>query len=68
MTGMTCSPLISVIVPAHNAAKRIPETMAAIAAQNYEPLEIILVDDASGDGTVDAAISKLRGGRYKYEI
>jgi glycosyltransferase involved in cell wall biosynthesis len=59
---------ISVIVPAYNAAKRISETVAAITAQNFGPLEIIVVDDGSDDGTADTALSGLRGGNRKYRI
>ncbi|MCI0492232.1 MAG: glycosyltransferase family 2 protein [Planctomycetes bacterium] len=44
-------PLISVVVPAFNAASFLPEAVASIRAQRHEPLEIILVDDGSTDPT-----------------
>jgi glycosyltransferase involved in cell wall biosynthesis len=42
---------ISVIVPTYNRAQYIAEAIAAINAQTYPVLEIIIVDDGSTDGT-----------------
>lgn len=39
----------SVVVPCHNAATSIGQTLQSIAAQTFSPLEIIVVDDASTD-------------------
>ena len=39
----------SVVVPCHNAAATIAETLGSIAAQTYSPHEIIVVDDGSTD-------------------
>jgi glycosyltransferase involved in cell wall biosynthesis len=48
--------MISVIVPARDAAATIGRTLAALAAQDVDtPYEVILVDDGSRDGTVDVA-------------
>jgi len=44
-------PAISVIIPAYNAAEFLPETIESALAQNYQPLEIIVVDDGSTDST-----------------
>lgn len=45
-------PLVSVIIPAFNAAAYVLETLQTVADQAYGPLEIILVDDGSTDATV----------------
>jgi len=41
--------LVSVIVPIYNVEKYIRKTVESIISQNYENLEIILVDDGSPD-------------------
>ncbi|MDR1651656.1 MAG: glycosyltransferase, partial [Synergistaceae bacterium] len=48
-------PLISVVVPAYNSAGKIAVTLGSLIAQDYENLEIIAVNDASGDDTADVA-------------
>jgi glycosyltransferase involved in cell wall biosynthesis len=48
-------PLISVIIPAYNAQRWIGETLESIAGQQYENLEVVVVDDGSADATAAAA-------------
>ena len=48
-------PLISVIVPAYNAERYIEEAIQSIYNQAYKPLEVIVVDDGSTDGTCNIA-------------
>ena len=42
---------ISIIIPAYNIERELPATLDNVLAQPYEKLEIIVVDDGSGDGT-----------------
>ena len=42
-------PLISVVVPVYNVEKWLNRCVASIVAQSYGNLQIILVDDGSGD-------------------
>ena len=44
-------PLISVIVPARNEAANIETCLYSILVTLYEPIEVIVVDDRSSDGT-----------------
>ena len=48
-------PLTSVIMPVHNEAKFIAESLDSILAQDYpaECMEILVVDGASEDETMD---------------
>ena len=44
-------PLISGIVPVFNGEQYLAEALDSILTQTYRPLEIIVADDGSTDGT-----------------
>ena len=46
---------VSIIIPAYNEQNVIADCLASLSLQNYKYMEIILVDDGSGDKTVDIA-------------
>lgn len=46
---------VSVVIPAHNAAKTIATTLASLAGEAEVIGEVLLVDDASTDNTADVA-------------
>lgn len=48
---MNDPPLVSVIVPAYNAARYVAEAIDSIVAQEVAEMEIIVVDDGSTDAT-----------------
>ena len=56
------APLVSVIVPVFNGERFLAEALDSIFGQGYEPLEVIVVDDGSTDGS--AAIAQAREVRY----
>lgn len=45
--------LISVIIPAYNAADSIDRTLRSVRAQSWREMEIIVVDDGSSDATAE---------------
>lgn len=50
-------PLVSVVVPVHNAARYLRESLDSIVAQSYPNLEVLVADDASSDGSAEIAES-----------
>ncbi len=55
--------LISVIIPVYNGEKFLAEALESVFVQDYSPLEIIVVDDGSTDGT--AALLSTYGERIR---
>ncbi len=51
---------ISVIVPAFAAEATLPAALASLADQTHADLEVLVVDDASPDGTADVAADAAR--------
>jgi glycosyltransferase involved in cell wall biosynthesis len=47
------APLVSVVVPACNAKQWIRDAIDSALGQSYAPLQVIVVDDGSTDGTGD---------------
>ncbi len=48
-------PLVSVVVPARDEERGVRAAIASLAAQEYGPLEVIVVDDESSDATAAEA-------------
>lgn len=45
--------LVSVITPVYNAERFIGEQIESVLAQTYSPIELVLVDDCSKDGSAE---------------
>ena len=52
---MTADKLVSVIIPVYNAEKHLAATLTSIINQDYDNLEIVIVNDASTDSSRDIA-------------
>jgi glycosyltransferase involved in cell wall biosynthesis len=46
-------PLLSIVVPSYNQGRYLRQTLASILSQSHRPLEVIVVDGASKDETLD---------------
>ena len=53
MSDESSNVIVSVIIPVHNAAEYIAETLTTVLAQSLKEIEIILVNDSSTDNTLD---------------
>lgn len=49
------SPLVSVCIPTYNSEATLAQTLASVVGQSYPQLEILVVDNASTDNTVEVA-------------
>ena len=56
---------ISVIIPAYNAGKYLGEALDSVLAQTYQNIEVLVVDDASTDGT-EELFREISDPRVKY--
>ena len=61
---MTAPRLISVMIGAYNAEPYLAEAIESVFAQTHQPLELIVVDDGSTDGT--AVVAQAYGDRLSF--
>ncbi|RZJ11107.1 MAG: glycosyltransferase, partial [Rubrivivax sp.] len=61
----TVSP-VTVLIPAHNAEGTLAETLDSLVAQTFQQFSVLVVDDASNDGT--AAVAARYADRLKIEV
>jgi glycosyltransferase involved in cell wall biosynthesis len=47
------NPLVSIVVCCHNRKSYLEQTMQSVFAQQYRPVEIVVLDDGSTDGTAE---------------
>jgi glycosyltransferase involved in cell wall biosynthesis len=50
---MEQSPRVSILIPCYNSERYVSEAIESALAQEYEPKDVIVVDDGSTDGSVD---------------
>ena len=61
--------LISVVIPCYNRRDKLPACLLSVLGQSYPHIEVIVVDDASTDGTEElfTALSDPRVKYFRYE-
>lgn len=62
---MTQQPLISILMPAYNAAKYIEDAIKSVITQGYKNWELIIIDDGSTDETA-ALVKAYSDDRVRY--
>jgi glycosyltransferase involved in cell wall biosynthesis len=60
------APLISCVIPCFNGERYLDECIGSILAQTHRPLEVIVVDDGSTDGSADV-VRRYPGIRYHHQ-
>lgn len=50
-------PAVTVLIPAHNAAATLAQTLDSLVVQTYRDFEVLIVNDASADNTTEIALS-----------
>jgi glycosyltransferase involved in cell wall biosynthesis len=50
------NPLVSVIMPAYNAAEHIAEAIESVLIQNYKNFELLIINDGSTDNTEEVVL------------
>ncbi len=60
------NPLVSVIVAVHNGERFLRSALESLYAQDYEPFEVIFIDDGSTDSSADIA-REFTGLQYHYQ-
>lgn len=57
-TKQISSPIVSIIIPSYNYARFLPDAVDSALAQTYRPIEVLIIDDGSTDGTRDLVESR----------
>ena len=61
-------PKVSVIIPAYNAARFLPDALDSVLHQTWRDWEIVVADDGSTDDTRSVVEQRMRmfAGRLRY--
>jgi glycosyltransferase involved in cell wall biosynthesis len=57
INNMGTQPLVSIVIPCFNQGRFLADAVGSVRAQEYDNVEVIIVDDGSTDNTRDVAVS-----------
>jgi len=63
--------MISIIIPIYNSSKTIKNCLDSVLAQTYKDVEVIIVDDKSGDYSIEVVnnyIKKLKANNFELKL
>ena len=63
---MALSPKVSIVIPVYNGADLLSQAIDSALAQTYFPIEILVVNDGSGDGGATERIALSYGEKVRY--
>lgn len=66
MNDPSLLPRVSIIIPTYNRAHYLPQVVESALRQDYANLEVLLLDNASMDGTADVAARYGKDSRFRY--
>lgn len=58
-------PLVTVLIPTFNRAQYLEKTIKSVLNQDYEKIEILVIDDGSSDDT-EFVVNKINNSKIKY--
>ena len=64
---MTSARLVTVIIPCYNGSRFLTDAVASIREQNYQDVEILIIDDGSTDDSAKVAAALGGDIRYVYQ-
>ena len=50
---VTGRPLVSIVIPVYNGMPYLPDAVGSALAQDYEPIEVVVVENGSTDGSAE---------------
>lgn len=62
---LTETPLVSILIPAYCEGKVIRRTLDGVLAIDYPAVDVVVVDDASDDDTVEEVMPLVRAGKVR---
>jgi len=60
-------PLVSVVIPCYNHEKHVQECIQSIIDQDYQNIELIIIDDGSKDGSVGKIEEMILGCKVRFK-